>query len=329
MPEGKRCAFAGACFAAALTVAGRQALCSGKLPTHHARAPGHAVEPTSYIRVGHLAIVRYVGGGVGSCPRRRRLRDPVRGDDLEMDLGHGHDSLGRQGGIPAADPVPGAESRARRVAVVEPLCLLGPTADRRPAIDDLLAAVPAACVLAFRPQRLGDRHDRARGDGGRRHRRDRLLPRSRVALGRGARRRARFQLRRSDGMADAAHRPGAEPRLSAVDAAPRRPRDRPHIDRQRRAGRPRSGIPPARPRPGGAARDLSGGGPCRLASGTAGRTAPRAAPRLSAARCRGDRRRRSCRHADPDDGTPCRQLQPTRDRLHRCRWRLACTPHCC
>ena len=61
-------------------------------------------------------------------------------------VGAVYDSLGRQGAFPAADPVPRRKHRARRVAMVEPIRLRRPAPDRRPAVDDLLAAVPAAGV---------------------------------------------------------------------------------------------------------------------------------------------------------------------------------------
>ena len=59
--------------------------------------------------------------------------------------------LGCQGALPAADPVPGAEPRRRSIAVLGALRLQRPSADRRSAVDDLLAAVPR-CWRCSRPR---------------------------------------------------------------------------------------------------------------------------------------------------------------------------------
>ena len=72
-----------------------------------------------------------------------------------------HHPLGRQGALPAADPVPGAEPRARRVAVLGALRVHRPPADRRPPVDDLLAALPAAGPAQLRAQPVGRRCDAA------------------------------------------------------------------------------------------------------------------------------------------------------------------------
>ena len=131
---------------------------------------------------------------------------------LAVAVGTGHHPLGRQGALPAADPVPGAQLGARRVAVLGALRVLRPAADRRPPVDDLLAALPAAGVAEPRTQPVGRRCDAAgHGVPGRR-RADAVVPRPGLALGRRADRGARLRLRRRHGLAHPARRPGAEPR---------------------------------------------------------------------------------------------------------------------
>ena len=132
--------------------------------------------------------------------------------------------VGRQGDFPAADPVSGPEPGQRPIAVLDALRVQRPSADRRPAVDDLLAAVPRAVAAHLGAQLVGRRCDRA-GHGVRRRRGpDAVVPRPGLALGRRADRRARLLLRRVDGLAHPAHRPGAEPRLSADRHAVPRPR---------------------------------------------------------------------------------------------------------
>ena len=91
-----------------------------------------------------------------------------------------------------------------------------PSADRRSPGDDLLAALPPAVAAHLGAELVGGRCDGA-GHGVRRRRgTDAVVPRPGLALGGRARRRARVLLRRFDGLAHPAHRPGAEPCLSAA-----------------------------------------------------------------------------------------------------------------
>ena len=71
---------------------------------------------------------------------------------------------------------------------------------------------------------------------------DAVVPRPGLALGRRADRRAGLLLRRLDGLAHPAHRPGAEPRLSADRHAVPRPRAGARVDRLRRRRRRRRGA---------------------------------------------------------------------------------------
>ena len=89
-----------------------------------------------------------------------------------------------------------------------------PSADRRPAGDDLLPAVPGAGADRRRAQPVGGGCHRAGLRVPRRRGADAVVPRPGLALGRRADRGAGLQLRGVDGLAHPAHRPGAEPRLS-------------------------------------------------------------------------------------------------------------------
>ncbi len=165
--------------------------------------------------------------------------------------------VGRQGDIPAADPISGAESRQRPIAVLVALRLQRPSADRRPPGDDLFSALPPAVSAHLRAQPVGGRCDGAGHGVCRRRGPHAVVSRPGLALGRRARRRARVLLRRLHGLAHPAHRPGAEPRLPADRHGVPRAGAGAKVDPLwRRCGRRRS-LHRARPRSGGAARRLS------------------------------------------------------------------------
>ena len=171
--------------------------------------------------------------------------------------GQGHHPVGRQGDIPAADPISGPEPGRRPIAVLVALRLQRSSSDRRPPGDDLFSPLPPAVSAHLRPQPVGRRCDGS-GHGVRRWRRPHaVVPRPALALGRRSRRRARVLLRRLHGLAHPAHRPGAEPRLLADRHAVPGAGAGAKVDPLWcRCGRCRS-LHRARPRSGGAARRLS------------------------------------------------------------------------
>ena len=106
------------------------------------------------------------------------------GHRLALAVGTGHHPVGRQGDIPAADPVSGPEPRQRPIAVLGALRLQRPSPDRRPAGDDLLAALPPAVAAHRRAQLVGGRCDGAGHGVCRRRGPDAVVPRPGLALGR-------------------------------------------------------------------------------------------------------------------------------------------------
>ena len=242
---------------------------------------------------------------------------------LALAVGARDHTLGRQGAFPAADPVPRPEPRQGRIAVLGALRVQRPSADRRPAVDDLLAAVPGAGAHRWRAQPVGRRCHRARHGGPRRRGLDAVLPRSGLALGRRADRGAGLQLRGVDGLAHPAHRPGAEPRLPADCPRLPRPGAGAQLDPLRRCGRGRRRRHRAGARPGGAAGDLSAGGLRPLAHLVCAAAARRPAGELAAVgrRC-GVRAGDRCR-AGHADGRAGPGVEPRLDRLCRGGARLA------
>ena len=130
----------------------------------------------------------------------------------------------------------------RRVAVLGALRVQRPSADRRPAVDDLLAAVPGAGAARRARRACGRSMPRCWRWCSRRRGLDAVVPRPGLALGRRADRGAGLQLRGVDGLAHPAHRPGAEPRLSADCAAVPRPGAGARLDPLRHCRR--ASLPP-------------------------------------------------------------------------------------
>ena len=182
------------------------------------------------------------------------------GHRLALVVGPCDHTVGCEGAFPAADPISCSEPSRGTVAVLGALRVQRPPAGRRPAIDDLLSAVSDAGARRRGAQFVGCRRHRA-GDGGSRRRGlDAFLPRSGLALGGRADRGTGLQLRGIDGLAHPAHRPGAEPRLSADGARLSRSGPGAQLDPLRCRSRHCRCNHYAGARPGGAAGDLSPSG---------------------------------------------------------------------
>ena len=230
--------------------------------------------------------------------------------------------LGRQGALPASDPVPGAEPGCRAIALLGTLRLQRPSADRRPAGDDLLPTLSGALAADGEPEPLGGGRHRGGNRVPRRGGAHAVVPRPGLALDGRARRRAGVLLRRVDGLARPAHRRGAEPGLSAHRASVPRPRTGASLDRLRRRRRARCRADRARARPDRAARPLSPDRLRALAPSVGCRPMAGDPREPAAARRRGSRRRRDHRRARDPDGAARRGVQPRHHRLCRRRTRL-------
>ena len=292
-------------------------------PRHALHGPANPRHPPGL--AGQLAAARGASDGVCVCP----LRPCRAGHRLALAVGPGDDPLGRQGALPAADPVPGAKPGARRLAGLGALRVQRTPADRRPAGDDLLAAVPGAGARRRRAQPVGGGCHRARHGVPRRCSPDAVVPRPGLALGGRADRRARLQLRGVDGLAHSAHRPGAEPRLSGRRACVPGPGAGAGLDPLRRGRGRRRRLHGAGARPGGAARHLSPGEPCGLAPADGGRAARCAACKRTAARRRRDLRRSSHRHTGHADGPAGAGVRTAPRSITSAPRAARCTPRCC
>ena len=254
------------------------------------------------------------GGPVPALRHRHRLA---------LALGPRDHTLGCEGALPAADPVPRPEPRQGRIAGLGALRLQRLSPDRRPAGDDLLAAVPGARADRRLAEPVGGGCDRAGVRGARRAGAHALVSRSGLALGGRADRGAGLLLRGVDGLAHPAHRPGAEPRLSADRAALPRPRTGARVGCLRHRRRCRRGGHTIGARPGRPAVDLSAGRLRPLAHSRRGSPGRRIAPQPPADRGRCGVRAGADRRPPAADGDAGAGLQPVGDRLRRGGARLA------
>ena len=247
-------------------------------------------------------------------------------DRLALAVGPGDDPLGRQGALPAADPVPGAEPGARASRRLwAPFVFSG-----HPQIADPQAMIfsPPFLALALMtgaPSLWASGRHRARhGVPGRRGA-DAVVSRPGLALGRRTDRRAGLQLWRVDGLAHPAYRPGAEPRLLAAWPCCA-------WTARWRAGRSLYGVAAGLV----AACIVLGRDQVALlgdlfagrARGLAPVDGSRAARRVAGKRAVARGRRACCalaahRHTGAADGAAGAEIQPCLDRLYRRRARLA------
>src|SRR5262249_51278744 len=93
-------------------------------------------------------------------------------------------TLGPPGTVPAADPVSRAKPGTGRIAGLAPLRVQRSSANRRPSVDDLFAAVPGLGAHRRGAEPVGPRCHGARLRVPGRRRTDAVVSRSTLALGR-------------------------------------------------------------------------------------------------------------------------------------------------
>src|SRR5262249_10560064 len=106
----------------------------------------------------------------------RPIADRRPADRLAVAVRSGDDPLGRQGPLPAADPIPGAQPCRWSVAVLDPLRVRRPSANRRSAVDDLCPAVSGPGADRRLAEPVGGRYHLDRDAGPERRRTDALVP---------------------------------------------------------------------------------------------------------------------------------------------------------